>query len=81
MTTLSVADLAADLHLSKAVVTDYLRTGRIPGGFQPVQNGRWLIDATTYQQWKTERIAAVDPHRIEPRSARSRAAQTRRRTA
>ncbi len=79
--TLSVADVATDLHLSKTVVTAYLRAGRIPGGFQPVENGRWLIDTAAYEQWKTERMAAVDPHRIEPRSARSRAAQSRRRTA
>lgn len=79
--TLAVPDLATDLHLSSETVTAYLRAGRIPGGFQPVPGGRWLVDAATYEQWKTERIAAVDPHRIEPRSARSRAAQTRRRTA
>lgn len=78
MSTLSVHDVAADLHLSKVTVTDYLRTGRIPGGFQPVPGGRWLIDTETYQQWKDDRMAAVDPHRIEPRSARSRAAQSRR---
>jgi hypothetical protein len=81
MDTLTAAQVAADLDLSRATTTDYLRTGRIPGGFQPVEGGRWLVDAGTYQEWKRERQAAVDPHRIAPRSARSKAAQSRRRSA
>lgn len=77
MTTLTAADVAADLHVSRDTVTGYLATGRIPGGFQPVPGGRWLVDSDTYLAWREQRIAAVDPHRIEPRSARSKAAQTR----
>jgi len=76
---LSVDDLATDLGLTPATVTGYLRTGRIPGGFQPVDNARWRVDADIYRAWRAERRAAVDPHRIEPRSARSKAAQSRRR--
>lgn len=78
MTNLTARDVALDLHLATATVIDYLRTGQIRGGFQPIPNGRWLVDADEYEQWKAERVAAVDPHRIEPRSARSRAAQSRR---
>lgn len=75
------SQVAADLDLSRGVVVDYLRTGRIPGGFQPIPGGRWLVDQDVYLAWRAERRAAVDPHRIEPRSARSKAAQSRRRTA
>lgn len=78
MANLTAAEVAADLHLSRDTVTLYLGTGRIPGGFQPVAGGRWLVDADTYAAWKDERQQAVDPNRIEPRSARSRAAQGRR---
>lgn len=77
--TLTAADVAADLHLSRDTVVDRLRAQAIPGGFQPMPGGRWLVDAATYQAWRAERMAAVDPHRIEPRSARSKAAQNRRR--
>jgi len=79
MRTLTVAEVVADLHLSRDTVTAYLGTGRIPGGFQPIPGGRWLIDADAYDAWLESRRAAVDPHRIEPRSPRSRAAQGRRR--
>jgi len=81
MGALTAADVATDLSLTRTTVTDYLRAGRIPGGFQPVAGGRWLVDEDVYQAWRAERRAAVDPHRIEPRSARSRAAQNRRRSA
>ena len=77
MTALTAAQVADDLSLTRTTVTDYLRAGRIPGGFQPVAGGRWLVDEATYTAWRTERRAAVDPHRIEPRSARSKAAQNR----
>lgn len=76
--TLTVADVADDLRLARSTAADYLRTGRIPGGFQAVERGRWLVDAAAYGAWKEARRTAADPHRIEPRSARSRAAQTRR---
>jgi len=81
MTTLSASAVAEELHLSRATTVDYLRAGRIPGGYQPVEGGRWLVDETVFRAWQAERRAAVDPHRIEPRSARSKAAQQRRRTA
>jgi len=74
MTTQQVAD---ELKLTRTTITNYLRTGQIPGGFQPVPGGRWLVDEDTYRAWRAERRAAVDPYRIEPRSARSRAAQER----
>jgi hypothetical protein len=78
---LSASEVAADLHLSQYTTTAYLREGRIPGGYQPVPRGRWLVDRAVYEQWKSDRRAAVDPFRIAPRSARSRAAQSRRKTA
>lgn len=78
MTTLTAAQVADELGYATTTVIDYLRTGQIRGGFQVVPNGRWLVKADEYEQWKAERVAAVDPHRIEPRSARSRAAQSRR---
>lgn len=75
---LTAAQIGDELHLSRTTTTDYLRTGRIPGGFQPIEGGRWLVDEDTFRAWLDERRAAVDPHRIEPRSARSKAAQNRR---
>ena len=79
MSSLDADQVAADLHLTRETVTNYLRSGRIPGGFQPVVGGRWLVDEAVYDAWRMERRAAVDPHRIEPRSARSKAAQGRKR--
>ena len=81
MSSLTAAEVALDMHLTQATTTDYLRAGRIPGGFQPVPGGRWLVDEDIYRAWRAERIAAIDPHRIEPRSVRSKAAQNRRRSA
>lgn len=76
---LTAADVAADLHYTRATVTAYLASGRIPGGFQPVDGGRWLVDAATYEAWKASRQTRPDdPHRIPPRSERSRSARTRR---
>ena len=74
-----VDDVAAELGLARSTVVLYLRTGEIRGGFQVVPGGKWCIDEELYRQWKAERLAAADPNRIEPRSARSRAAQSRRR--
>lgn len=75
---MTAAEVAADLRLTRDTVTAYLRTGEIPGGFQPVPRGRWLVDADVYAAWRQERRQAVDPYRIAPRSARSRAAHERR---
>lgn len=80
MTTLTVIEVAAELHLSRSMTTAYLRTGEIAGGYQVVPRGRWLVDEATFRRWQAERRATVDSHRIAPRSARSRAAQSRRRT-
>ena len=79
MPTLTAAQVAEELHLSQYTTTAYLRTGRIPGGYQVVAGGKWLVHEQTFRAWQQERRAAVDPHRIAPRSARSRAAQSRRR--
>ena len=81
MSNLPASTIAAELFLTRSTTVEYLRTGRIPGGFQPVEGGRWLVDEAVFRAWQAERRAAVDPHRIEPRSARSKAAQQRRRTA
>lgn len=78
MSTLTPRDVAADLNLTLDVVGEYLRAGRIGGAFQPYDGGPWRVDAERYEQWKAERQAAVDPHRIAPRSSRSKAAQGRR---
>lgn len=78
MTTLTAADVASDLHVARYTAAGYLRDGVIPGSYQAVPNGRWLVDGDDYEAWKRSRKAAVDPHRIAPRSARSRAAQSRR---
>ncbi|WP_432457950.1 hypothetical protein [Cellulomonas iranensis] len=79
MTTFGVDEVAADLGLARSTVILYLRAGEIRGGFQVVPGGKWCIDEGLYRQWKADRVAEFDPHRIEPRSARSRAAQSRRR--
>lgn len=79
MTTLTPRDVAADLNLSLHTVGEYLRDGHIPGAFQVYEGGPWRVDADRYAEWKTARQAAVDPHRIAPRSQRSKGAQQRRR--
>lgn len=78
MSNLTPRDVAADLDLSLYTVGEYLRTGRIPGAWRLYDGGPWRVDAQVYEAWKRERQAEVDPHRIAPRSPRSRAAQTRR---
>jgi len=77
-TDLTARQVAEELHLSQYTTTAYLREGRIPGGYQVVEGGRWLVHEPTFRQWQEDRRAAADPHRIAPRSARSRAAQSRR---
>lgn len=75
--TLTPRDVAADLNLSLFTTGTYLRTGKIPGAFQLYKGGPWRVDAERYAAWKDQRQAAVDPNRIAPRSARSKAAQSR----
>lgn len=69
---LTANDIAADLKVSVDTARDYLRTGKVPG-FQIVENGPWRVDDDVYAAWKAERSAPADPHRLEPRSSRSRA--------
>lgn len=77
MASLTPADIAADLKVSRSTALDYIRDGRIPGCFRVVENGPWRVDAEVYAAWRAERMAELDPHRIEPRSSRSKAAQSR----
>lgn len=70
MPTLTIAAIASDLNLSPEAVRGYVRTGAIPGGFQPVPHGRWLVDSDAYAEWPAGRRAVADPNRIAPRSAR-----------
>lgn len=81
MSSLTPRDIAADLSVSLFTVGTYLRGGVIPGAFQLYPGGPWRVDAEQYAAWKDQRQAAVDPNRIAPRSARSKAAQNRRRKA
>lgn len=76
---MTAAEVASELRLARSTVTGYLRTGEIRGGYQTVPGGRWLVDEDAFRAWQVARRAAVDPHRIEPRSSRSKAAQNRRR--
>ena len=79
MSTLTPRQVGDDLHLSVDTVVRYLRTGAIGGGFQiTTPNGEWRVDEDAYRAWVAAKAAALDPHRIEPRSARSTAALTRR---
>lgn len=78
MTTLTPADIAADLSVSLSTVQKYLTAGQFKGcAFQVVPGGRWHFDADLYATWKAGRAQAVDPNRIEPRTTRSRAALKR----
>lgn len=81
MSTLTPRDIAADLNVSVYTATEHVRTGAIPGGFQIVTGGAWRIDEPTYRAWVAERVAEADPNRIAARSARSKAAQSRGRSA
>lgn len=78
MSNLTPRAVADDLDVSLYTVGEYLRAGRIPGAWRLYDGGPWRIDAEVYAAWKAEQQAAVDPHRIAPRSSRSRAAQGRR---
>ena len=75
---LTVREVAVRLGLAPYTVREYAKAGQIGGAYQPVIGGNWRFDADVFAAWKADRVAAVDPHRIEPRSARSRAAQSRR---
>lgn len=84
MTTLTPADLAADLQLrgGEEAALRLLRAGTIPG----FKVGRyWRVDADELADWKRKHAARpADPNRIAPRSSRSQAAierHARRRTA
>lgn len=77
MSTLTPRDVADELKVSLFTVGVYLRNGRIPGAFQLYEGGPWRVDASSFFEWKDARQAAVDPNRIAPRSARSKAAQER----
>ena len=79
--TLTPAQIADVLQQSRYTTVQQIKAGAIPGGFQVVPGGPWRVLATTFEAWLAERSAPLDPHRIEPRSTRSRAAQSRRQSA
>lgn len=74
MSTLTPADVAADLQVSVYTAVEYMRSGTIPAAFQVVERGPWRIDADAYAAWKASKATSpADPYRIEPRSSRSEA--------
>lgn len=71
---LTVKNIAEDLQLSTATVSQKLKDGTIPGGTRAF--GAWRVDEAKYAAWR-DQITGVtprDPHLLEPRSPRSRAA-------
>jgi len=76
----SARDLAAQMQVSEYTAVGYLRDGLVPG-FQVSPGGPWRVDPDAFAAWKAAKSAGNDPHRIAPRSPRSKAAQSRRRTA
>jgi len=74
MTTLTPADVAADLQLSVEAIHRHLRKGAIPA----FMVGRaYRIDPDEYAAWKRGSRPA-DPNRIAPRSTRGEANLRRR---
>jgi len=90
---LTPADVAADLQLSVPTVLARFKDGTLPGfrigGHERIREdgrrewvgGRWRIDADALAAWKAGPARPADPTRIEPRSPRSTAAQSRRKSA
>jgi len=74
----SVKDLAAEMGVSPYTAAGYLRDGLVPG-FEVTPGGPWRVDPEVYAAWKAAKSVENDPNRIAPRSARSKAAQNRRR--
>lgn len=50
---------ADELHLARSTVVLDLRFGRIPGGFQLVPGGRWLVDEEVYRAWRLLSVAQL----------------------
>jgi len=73
--TLTPRQIADELQLAVSTVVSHIRAGQIPGGFKVGSTGRWRVDEAAYRTWREGRVQSFDPHRIAPRSARSRAAQ------
>lgn len=74
---LTVRDIAGDLRLATATVSQKLKSGDIPGGSRTF-GGPWRVDPPTYHAWKrglaTRRVDR-DEGLLEPRSPRSAAAK------
>jgi len=82
MSTMTPRQVADDLQVSVFTAVQHMRAGLIGGAFQIVPGGPWRVDTDTYQAWRARKATGVtvtDPERIEPRSTRSRAAQSRNR--
>lgn len=70
MSTLTPAQVAADLQLSTESALRRLRQQEIPG----FKVGRfWRIDPEEYAAWKAGPARPADPNRIEDRSVRGTA--------
>lgn len=77
MSTLTPADIAADLKVSTETALRHLREHRIPG----FKAGRfWRVESDEYAAWKAADARPADPNRIAPRSPRGMANLNRRRT-
>lgn len=65
-------EVAKILKLSAETVRDYAQTGRIPGAFK--LGGFWRFRRAEFEDWLlSQKSAPRDPHRVQPRSARSKA--------
>jgi len=81
MSTMTPRQVADDLQVSVFTAVQHMRAGLIGGAFQIVPGGPWRVDTDAYTAWRAAKAQpADDPERIEQRTARSRAAQSRNRS-
>ena len=74
---LSVREIAADLQLTTATVSQKLKRGEIPGGTR-LFGGPWKVNPHVYEAFKEELANPKrDPYLLEPRSKRAQAAHRR----
>jgi len=74
---LTVRDVGGVLVLSPYTVRQYAKAGEIGGAYR-LPGGTWRFKSAAFNAWRDALVAELDPHRVEPRSAKSRAAQSRR---
>ena len=73
---LTVRAVADVLVLSPYTVRQYAKAGEIGGAYR-LPGGTWRFKSAAFNAWRDGLVAELDPHRIEPRSGRSKAAQSR----